>query len=164
MYTVQKLINVSSSGGIKRVLTWSVNRLVRRRLLSRLALARIPSWASGWKAISRTGWVCKWTYLMGRWSKELIWAQNEGKDDDENTNNEVAITDTLFTVLPQTHCWLDTILFSEENRRSRNSKIHRMLWAHVSSRGLVHLWTNIYIQTRVRLGWEESAFHGLIQT
>ena len=32
--------------------------------------------------------------------------------------------------------------------KSKHNKYHRMIWAHIISRGLVHLWTHIYMHIR----------------
>ena len=34
--------------------------------------------------------------------------------------------------------------------KSQNNEMHRMIWAHIISRGLVHLWTHIYIQIYIK--------------
>ena len=49
----------------------------------------------------------------------------------------------------------------DEFLKSKNNKYHRMIWAHIISRGLVHLWTHIYMhiynfiirKSRSIIGW-----------
>ena len=46
------------------------------------------------------------------------------------------------------------LVSSDEFLKSKNNKYHRMIWAHIISRGLVHLWTHIYMHIEVILSLE----------
>ena len=43
-----------------------------------------------------------------------------------------------------------TIVSTEKFLKSQNNEKHRMILAHIISRGLVYLWTRIYIQIYIK--------------